>query len=368
MAKEKEKDRIELRPVDEDAEEATRYVRLHPDAVEEVVELPLVRVGGKGRPEARLMATREKLKTRSNEPDVGSLIEREQIRAEEQWETANVAGRRIPVGWFALLVFVFAGGVIWSLVEVNRAKDKQDSLVVRTESSLEKEKREKVDAELMITTIEKTARSFFDSRSVEQMLRYVRHPARVGPLMEKYYGSSSPFPPRVYRVTSMDPLTIDKRAAFWRVSCELQGGGNSQILVEVISASEAKIDWETFVCYQPMDWNEFAKNRPSGYTGDFRVYVEPDNYYSHEFLDNDTYLSFRLTALGGEQTLYGYVARTTDLENRMQEAITENGGGVTPMVLRLQIPEGVLSKNGLVVKEMLSPRWMFLDNPEKEKP
>lgn len=365
----KEKDRVELKQVDEDAEKVHRFVRLHTDAVEEMVELPPVRVGGKDTPEARLMAaTREELKTRSNEPNVGSLIEREEAQAEEQWATPDEAGRKIQWGWVALVGLIFAGGILWSLLEVGRSKDKQILLVDDAKDFLEKEKREELGAESMIDTIELSVRAFFDSRSVEEMLRYVRHPERVAPLLEIHYGKTPLSPLRVERVFSLDPLTIDNRASFWMVSCELAGGQVRQVLVEAISEKEAKVDWETFTCYQPMGWDEFARTRPGGYTGDFRVYVEPDNYYSFEFADSDSFLSFRLTALNGEETLYGYVARNTELEAAIMDTITRNGGGATPMILRLHLPEGVLSKRGVVVKEMISPRWMFLEDPQKEKP
>ncbi|QTN31901.1 hypothetical protein HZ994_06010 [Akkermansiaceae bacterium] len=369
MAKETEKKSIELKPVDEEAEKVSRFVRLHPDAVEEVVELPPVRVGAMDTPEARLMAaTREELKTRSNEPHVGSLIEREEIREEDQWNAAPAARSRIPWGWVALLGCVFSGAILWSLMQVGGAKDKRVRIEGAAKHTLEKEMQEDMDAVLMVDAIETTVRAFFDSRTVEEMRRYVRQPDRVEPLMERHYLDSPPVPVRVERMAGLEPLTIENLATFWMVSCVFPGGGKSQVLVEVLSAGEAKVDWETFVCYQPMDWDEFAKGRPGGYTGDFRVYVEPDNYYSFEFADSATYASFRLTALGGEETLYGYVARGTELEARMNEAIGHNRGAATPMMLRLHLPGGVLSRRGVVVREMVAPRWIFLEDPEKDKP
>jgi hypothetical protein len=362
----KEKDRIELKQVDEEAEKVNRFVRLHPDAVEEVEDLPPVRVGGKDTPEARLDATRGELKRRSNEPDVGSLIEREEIQTEDQWDAAG--GRNMPWGWIALLGCIFAGGILWSLLEVNRAKDRQGMLSEEVESILEKEHREEMDAEQTIGVIETAVQNFFDSRSVEEMLRYVRHPLRMVPLMEKEYRKSPPIPLRVEKVLSMDPLTIDNRASFWMVSCELEGAQVRQVLVEVVSSNEAKVDWETYVCHQSMDWDEFAKSRPGGFTGDFRVYAEPDNYYSYEFADSDAFVSFRLTALDSEDVLYGYVDRGGEIAKRMARVFERNGGGVTPMILRLHLPEGITSKRGVVVKDMICPRWLFVENPEEDNP
>lgn len=367
MAKEKEK--IGLKPVDEEAEKISRYHRLHPDTVEEVVELPPVRVGRKSAPEPNQLMEpeREDLRMRPKDPDIGSLIERDEVIAEDHWEVPSAPSRSVPWGWLVLLGGIFAAGLIWSLVEVNRAKERQSGLVEEAKKITEKNVEDGMDAEAVIRAIDVTVKNFFDSRSVEELARYVRHSERVAPLMTIYYRDKPPAPLRVERVISLDPLTIEKRASFWMVSCELQGGTEAQVLVEVISPNEVKVDWETFTCYQPMDWDGFARSRPGGYTGDFRVYVEPDNYYSYEFTDSDLYSSFRLTALKAEEIQYGYVVRNSEVEKKMMESIKQNGGGATPMILRLHLPEGLLSKRGLVVKDMTSANWLILGNPDGEK-
>lgn len=364
MAKEKEK--VELRAVDEDAESRARYVRLGKDAAEELEELPPVRVG-RALPLGRLdAATREELKTRSNEPDVGSLIEREITSSEDPWETPAVEGRTFPWGWVAVVACLFGAAIIWSLVNVNRAEERRQALTTEALAILEKEKQMDMDASDLIGALERVVRSFFDSRSVEEMRRFVRHPERVGPLMEGYYAAKAPVPVRVVRVLSLEPLTIDMRAAFWMVSCELEGGLQTQMLVEALSEKEARVDWETFVCYQPMEWDEFAKKRPGGYTGDFRVYAEKDHYYSHEFADSEAFDCYRLTALNGQETLYGYVNRSTDHARRIAELVSGREGVGVPMILRLYVPKGVSSPRGVVVLGLVGPRWLFVEEPGKD--
>lgn len=368
MAKERKK--VGLKPVDEDAEKLEGYVRLHADAVEEVVELPPVRVGGRKSPLGEsVVGTRTELKMRSDESDLGALVERDESPVDDNWEDpAGRSGKSVPWGWLVLLGCLFAGAIIWSLSEVSRSTDKQGKLIGQAKVTLEKETEEQLDAEAVIEMIDQSVHSFFDCRSVEEMLRYVRQPQRVAPLMERYYAEKAPEPLRVAKILSLDPVTIDGRATFWMVSCELGVGQTAQVVVEVISPTEVKVDWETFVAYQPKDWDEFARSRPGGYTGDFRVFVEPDNFYSYEFTDSDAFSSFRLTALRGEESLNGYVYRNSELEAVILDAIARNGGGSTPMILRLHLPKGLLSKRGVVVKELVCPRWLFVDNPDLRKP
>jgi hypothetical protein len=369
MAKEKEKQKCELRPVDEEADTNHRFVRLGKDSVEEIEELPPVRVGERISPDLLLNPSgKEDLRTRSIEPDVGSLIEREVQVMEESWATEATTGQTFAWGWVALVACVFAAAILWSLTNLNKAGEESEVLDRATQSVIEKEKQEEIDAETQVSTIERAVRNFFDSRSVEEMLRYVRHPERVRPLMEGYYAESALKPLRFKSFLSLEPLTIDHSASYWAVFCELEGAVQSQLMLESASVNEAKVDWETFVCYQPMDWDEFAKSRPEGYTGDFRVYVKQDELHSHEFSDSSTFDCYRLTALNGDEVLFGYVPRGLGLGLRLDKLTAGKENQEVPMLLRLHVPKDIKSPQGVVIREIVIPRWFFMDNPKEEEP
>ena len=181
-----------MRQVDEEADTNHRFVRLGKDSVEEIEELPPVRVGERISPDLLLNPSgKEDLRARSIEPDVGSLIEREVQVMEESWATEAATGQTFAWGWVALVAGVFAAAILWSLTNLNKAGEESEVLDRATQSIIEKEKQEEIDAETQVSTIEGAVRHFFDSRSVEEMLRYVRHPERVRPLMTGYYAESS---------------------------------------------------------------------------------------------------------------------------------------------------------------------------------
>jgi hypothetical protein len=334
--------------------------------VEEVDNAP-PRVGVKMMPAARLeAASRAEMKIRSSEPDVGSLIEVPEVRFEDEWETPNPS-KRLPWGWLVLIAGVFAAGIIWSLKEVGSAEERNVSLEINAKSVLEREIEEDLIAEQTIRTIEEAARNFYDSRSIEELLRYARHPERVKPLMEDYYARHPLKPSRVEELRSLDPVTIDLSANFWVVSSIIESEGANQLLVEAIKPGEAKVDWETYVCYQPMEWDEFATARPGGYSGDFRVYVERDHFYTHEFSDSDKYMSFRLTVRDSEEFLFGYVLKTRTFAKRIEELIRASNGDPAPMLLRLHVPENAQSKRGVLVEELVASRWLLIDSSEAKE-
>ena len=368
----KERKTVGLRPVDEASKKAGGFVRLHGDSVEEVAQVvvPPVRLGGgKVKVGATAAATKDEMRMRSDDADLGALVEKDEMAERHDWDDPAATPKKIvPWGWFVLLGCAFVGAITWSLVNVSRSKDKQGTLVVDAKSIMERESEDEMAAEALLDEIESSVRGFFNSRSPGEMLRFVRHPERVAPLMERFYGGNPPALLRIEAILSLDPITIEKKATFWIVSLDLEGSEVSQVIVEVITPKEVRVDWETFVVYQPMDWDEFARSRPGGYTGDFRVYVSPDNFYSHEFADSDALSSFRLTTLRGEEILYGYAPKNSALEAKILDLIEINGRRVTPMVLRLHLSEGIKSKTGVVIDELVCPRWLFAENPDVDKP
>ncbi|MBC7980340.1 MAG: hypothetical protein H7Y36_07230 [Armatimonadetes bacterium] len=329
-------------------------------------DLPIIRVGKKAGPVAKLgIASKEDMRTRSNEPHVGSLIEQEATTSEHGWDGSG-ATKKVPWGWVLLIGSAFAVGILWSLFQVRHADEKQDHLVQEAKTILEKEVMAERAAAHTIEKIEQSVRNFYDSRSIDELLRYVRHPDRVKPLMETYYSKEKLVPSRVDRILGYDPLTIEHNANFWMVTSELSPPQGEQLLVEVDADDVAKIDWETFVCFQPMDWDEFARNRPKGFTANFRVCVETDHYYSHDFADSEKYACFRLTTLDSEETLYGYVDRRSEMVHSMEKLIVENGNTVTPMILRLHVPKMVQSSRGVVIEKLIEARWLHVDPPDIE--
>jgi len=183
--------------------------------------------------------------------------------------------------------------------------------------------------------------------------------------MDAFY-KAQPIPAnRVLRTGQLQPLTLDNRADFWMATVELADRSARNAIVEILPDGEPRIDWETLVCYQPMAWDRFAAERPEGTSLDFRVYVQVDNFHSHEFADSQQWQSFRLTALDSEESLFGYAEANGEVATGILGLLSQNQGQRTPLILRLGVPEGIQSRSGVVIEKLLSPRWMYVDAPER---
>jgi hypothetical protein len=207
--------------------------------------------------------------------------------------------------------------------------------------------------------VEEHVRRYANALSVEEMLPLVRQAGRVGPIMADWY-QRNPFEKASFgRMVFFQPLALDARN-FFVVRYELPGSDQTRtLLVEDLGERGVFVDWETAVCYQPMSWDQFVKDRPEGVL-QFRVWAQPDfdGLYSHEFADESRWLAIRLSALGSDEFLIGYVERRTELETRLRELIEDNGYRQVALVLDLKVPKEVESLRGVIIEKLVSERWL----------
>jgi len=357
-----------------------RVVEDEPPAPESVIRLGTQKIGQQDATQRLEVPAGEKVQSvrlnppviesseiRTHQPGIEALIESPLpvfVPLEQEWGEASGQSRSIPWGWFALIGLLLAAAVIWSLVGVKDAESQARKLEITTESILGNDEREDIDARHLIDRIETITHSFFAAKKVDDLVPLVRHPDRVLPLMTAYY-QGKPIPATsVVRFRQLQPLTLDNRASFWMVSAVLVNGDYRDLIVEIEKSGEPRIDWETAVCYQPMPWDQFTLERPSGVSMDFRVYIANDSFFSHEFADSDRWNCFRLTALNGHEALFGYTAASGALSQQLRSLIEQNRGQRVTITVRLLVPEGLRSRNGVIIEKLLAPRWIYVDPPE----
>lgn len=367
---------MKLRPVDEDVPRGPEVIRLQkPGEVAEAsepaepVRLGRASGGDDEKPSVLFVPGRREIEVRTHEPGIDALID-EGVSAEstEQSWGAEVADRHpIPWGWFALIALGIVAAVVWSLARLRESGDVAETIRVETESVLMAEEREEAEAQALVERIEKVLHVFFAAGDPDAWKDLIRHPARVMPLARAYYTAGQREMPGAMRsLRGLEPLTLERRGDFWMASVMLESGDSPSVLIEIAPDGRPLVDWETLVCHQPMPWDEFALQRPEETPLDFRVYVEADNFHSHEFSDSYRWLSFRLTALDAEETLFGYLPRDHADLPMILRCLQINEGRKTSLILRLNVPRGLRSRRGVVIEKLISPRWIYIDSPVKE--
>ena len=364
---------VELKAVDDEILREPEVVRLHaPGSEQSLSDEEPVKLGPAHpveAPASRLeLPKREEIEMRTHQPDIESLID-DAVTAdltESGWGEASTSRNPIPWGWFALIGMAIAAAVFWSLGHLRESTAQVETFHQEAQTTLDLDEQEEAEARDLIANIQATLRSYFNATSVNTLERLVRHPERVMPLIRQHHAVQPLHAAPLRSVRVLEPVTLDNRANFWMVSVVLANGELRNLILEIDEHGDPRIDWETLICHQPVPWDDFALDRKSGTSVDFRVYAEMDNFYSHEFADSRKWRSFRLTALFSDETLFGYMTPDHEDFERLSGLIRMNGGRKTSVILRLNIPQGLQSRRGVVIERLIAPRWLFVDCPTSE--
>ena len=269
----------------------------------------------------------------------------------------------VPWGWFVLVGLILAGAIGWSLWQLSTSEQKVDTTYTQATQELEKDALQTKEAEEFVGRVEETLRGYFNADSIEEQAKWVRHPGRVQPLMASWYATHPLQRDPMVKMTEFVQLPFDDRGMFWRARVRTASGRAQEVYLEEQPDGSVKISWETLVGYQPMPWDDYVRNRTGG-SLDFRVTVQPDTFYSHEFADSNRWVCYRLTAPQSEEVAYGYVERGQPVAVFLENYFREREGRHAQLILRLNTPSGLNSPRGMVIEDVLSIRWLYFENPD----
>jgi hypothetical protein len=310
--------------------------------------------------------THPEYEARSHQPNIDALIDAESANPdflEQDWGSQTTPHWRLPWGWLVLLGLIFVGGVVWSLTGTKTTTPQRADVPTVEAASRRKDQQEDQEAKELLDRINQVTRQYYAATSVDDLVRLTRHPERVRPLMERHYHGQKIKPNPFVKLASLEPLTVAKRGNFWFQNVCLTDQSYHQPIVEILEGNQPKIDWESEVCYQPMPWDRFTSERPPGTSLDFRVFIKPDNFYSHEFTEAAGWKCFELATRGSTQTVFGYVRGDSDVAQYLAESFAKNGDQELSLILRLSLPVGIQSRRGVVIEKLTNPYWVYLDPP-----
>jgi hypothetical protein len=279
---------------------------------------------------------------------------------ENTWTTQ---AKNLPAGMVAVICFcvlLSATAIVLLIRRNHHVEDAQKSVKRNVITNVETEVR---TAELLVKSIQRTIRQYYLAPTIEEKLRYVRHPEETRAMMEQYYAKHPIESKKCDLITSFTFFTQGDRN-FWRVLAIQKNQKREWIFLEQISETEVRIDWETHVHYQPMPWSEYTQKRPLRAL-DFRISLYPTPYYVGEFVDESRWASYRVTAEGYDEVLFGYVIRNSE-EHRIIEAALEKQ---SPFVIAtLMIPSDSKVKHAVVIQKIVSDSYIRADAPKSSSP
>ena len=118
-----------------------------------------------------------------------------------------------------------------------------------------------VNVEAKRPLIEDTVRRFFEVGSVAEKLAFVRDPLRVRPLMNDYYNRR---PMTKMKWQSLGwTLPVDEPGfRLGYVQAIFESGPTASLIVEEMENGSFAVDWESYVRYGELSWQDFLMIRP----------------------------------------------------------------------------------------------------------
>ncbi len=214
------------------------------------------------------------------------------------------------------------------------------------------------DIESKRMQIETAVRGFFEAATVQDKLRFVRDPERVGALMADYYADHS----------------IDRRdwkGLGWVLGVQEPGYhlGYAQatfddnepvsLIIEELPNGAIAVDWESFVRYGELDWDEFLRTRPGSPTL-FRVIASKPALSPLGEVPPGTEV-LEIKHPDQEHSVFAYFDRQDPKFQPLVEQLQNGHWKDVPLTLRLCYPGPVSgAANGVRIAGIEGKGWLIL--------
>lgn len=210
--------------------------------------------------------------------------------------------------------------------------------------------------EEFIKKAEEIAGKFLSAQSVDELRDLVRNPDVTIPRIMKLHPDGKIDMGGLYAFNPTDQFMMS--GVFISVPVYTQNF-EKRIIVFAETADGIRIDWESWVGWCEMGWEEFMNTKPT--TGTlFRVKLNNTNYYNFNFSDDSKWRSYILLSHDKTHQIYGYVEQGSP-------AAVEIGNAIQPgdnyFTLSLRFPEKAESDNQVIIDRVISNGWVVPTPP-----
>ena len=124
-----------------------------------------------------------------------------------------------------------------------------------------------------------------------------------------------------------------------------------------------RIDWESWVGWTEMSWEQLIKERPTE-PQIVLVRAKIDAYYNRDFTDEAKWVSITLNNPNSDRTLYGYVDREDPTLTRLISGVSSGEVAVT---VKIRYPENARAGNQVIITEFIFNGWVAPEKEDDEK-
>jgi hypothetical protein len=198
---------------------------------------------------------------------------------------------------------------------------------------------------------EPLARKFLEAGRIEDLLPLVRNPGVAEARMRRHYPEGEIEAPGMAEFNTQSAISRLGTITALKVRTR---GYEEQSLAFIDTPQGLKIDWESWVGWSEMRWEEFLASKPT--TGRvFRLNLSPADYYNFAFSDDQKWQAYRLQSPAGEHSIYGYAERDSMLASRL---VVPPESKQMALMLALKFPANATSDNQVLIEKFVAEGWV----------
>ena len=278
------------------------------------------------------------------------------------------AGKTQGTSWKIVLLggviatVLIAGGLILFLVDRDKKEGTVSSgdamlaregvvLGVENEEGVLVQELQTADMDAEIAAIIDTVESFLGATTVDEILDFTLRDRYQRDRIREYYRTREVKPQVPKRIAAGGRIV--KNGDLWATDVIFSDNSRRPITVQR-SESGYRVDWESWVGYSEMTWEEMREARTMTPVL-FRVLCSKVQYYNFGFRDEAKWASFRLQSPDREHTLFGYVERRSEEEKRLVR-YGDKEGKPRAFIVKIRYSEGS-GPDQVIIDEVLSTGW-----------
>lgn len=218
---------------------------------------------------------------------------------------------------------------------------------------LQESSAEVVDALALLERYWKTA-------SWKERISLVREPSRVAPLMVDYYERQKGKDPTHGTLITKARYQIDGTEILYLSYISSRPLGSLEVALLRGEDGRFLLDWESLVGYGEKSFEELREERTTKPTL-LRAYVRLFEYYNFDYSDSHRYLCVKMTSESGENSIYGYCERSSDLGRWLEKDLARTGpSGLKGYTVRVSFPANAHSNHCVNLDSVIASRWLLL--------
>ena len=279
--------------------------------------------------------------------------------------TASTAGgstlkSRVAVAGIVSVVVIFIGLIVYGVMQSLRDKEvvAREEVKSITELALEELGGAELDvierSEETFAAAGEVITNYLNAENYNDRLAFVRDSARVGPLMKRHYEKITDEPFKFRKPE--DGWKLQPYGSFLLTSVTSENFSESPIAVERQEDGSYLVDWESFVGYCEIPWDEITETK-SLEPFLLRARASIGDYFNYGYTEAE-WVCVQLQDAMQKHTIYGYLKHDDPVFDELREVMPSGAAHVT---VRVAYPPGGKASNQFIITDVVSKGWVFSD-------